>query len=240
MSLSITGIAYLILFSGIGLLAYRFFQYWQKSKDITSRYFFYFTISFTIFTLVRGITALFFADNTEVLIASAIFVTFIEGLAAALVAYLITYLKFSRISPKIGFYTILFLGLVTTILYAVLKPAHPYLEATGAINWGFSPAAGPYLYFYILRLGLNLITLTPLLVILIQQFRASDIFYQKMRALGLSSVIFFGIIIALLDFLLIEVLGLRAIIRDIVTSIMGISLFAIIFLTQKPPSQIKS
>lgn len=239
MIISSTGAAYLILFLAISFLTYRFFQYWLKNRDITSKYFLYFAVLMDIFALVRAVTGLFFANNTQILISSAVFATFIHGSVAAVCAYLIIHLNFPRVSPKIGFYAILFLALATTILYAILKPAHPYLESNGAINWGLSPATGPYLYFYILRFGLHLITFVPLLIILIRQFRASNVFYLKMRALGFSLVFFFGIITSLLDFFLIKILKFNAFGRDIVTGILGIILFVVIFITQKPNQPIQ-
>ncbi|GAH43518.1 unnamed protein product [marine sediment metagenome] len=102
MAFSFTGVAYLLLFFALGFLTYRFFQYWQKSKDTTPKLFLYLTISLTLFALVRTISGLFFANNTQILIKSTILVSFIEGLAAAIVAYLIIHLKFPKISPWLG------------------------------------------------------------------------------------------------------------------------------------------
>lgn len=235
MAFSFTGFAYLLLFFALGFLTYRLFQYWQKSKDTTSKFFLYFAISLTLFALVRTISGLFFANNTQILIKSIIFVSFIEGLAAAIVAYLIIHLKFSKISPWLGFSVIFLLGLVATILTIIIAPQFkPFLESSGAINWGFLPLA-TNLHYFILRLGIILITFIPLIIILFQQFRTSDDFYIRIRSLGLSVLLFLGIVIGLLDFFLTELLNLEVIHRDIVACFLSIFLFVIIYLTQKPP-----
>jgi hypothetical protein len=231
-SLSSTGIAYLLLFFSTGLLTYRFFQYWKEKKDTTSKLFLFFGATFAVFALVRTISVFFFAGNIQILLDSIIFVAFIESFAAAIVAYLIIHLKFPNISPWLGFGVIFLLGLLTTVLTTNIS-YQPSIGDAGAINWGFL-ASGAGVFYSILRLGIILITFIPLIIVLIQQFKASDDLIVKKKSFGLSLVLIMGITVGFIDFILTDLLKLNAFYRDITVGVLSIFLFIIIFTTQKP------
>jgi len=231
MAFSYTGLAYLLGFFAIGLLTYRFFQYWQREKTTTSKLFFYFTGALALFMLITAVGGLFFARNTLILRWVVILAAFVQGIAFAVIAYLILYLKVPRISPWIGFTTLFLLGLATTILTA-LTPFYPYLELNGGINWDVQhnqPLVDIFRFF------LFLITFIPLIVILIQQMKTSENPTVKARVFGISLALFFGILIGLFDFLLETVLKLPSISSDIAMGFLSVIVLILVFRTQKPP-----
>lgn len=235
MIFSLTGIAYSILFISLGFLSLRFFQYWQQNKDFTSKLFLLVILPLTFFALVRAISVFFFAKNTAALVNSVILVSFLESLSAAVVAYLIIHLKFPKISPWLGFAVILFVGVIVTALTSSVQ-YHPTLGENGVVDWGF-PSRGASVVYPILRLMIILTTFVPLIVILFQQFRRSEEVFVKRRSLGFSLVLFLGITLGFIDFVLNNILGLEAAIyRDYTTIIIGFLIFLIVLFTQKPTS----
>jgi len=235
MIFSSTGLVYLILFFALGLLTYRFFQYWKQKRDTTSKLFFLFALTFLSFVFFRAVSILFFANNIKILVDSIVLVSFIEDLAAAIVAYLIIYSKFPKISPWLGFSIIFILGLFVTIATAGIS-YQPSFEKMGAIDWGF-PLSGAGIFCSILRFGIILITFIPLIVILLQQFKTSEDSSIRKRSFGLSLVLMVAVIGGLADFILNSFLRLDAIYRDITIAILGVLLFIFIFITQKPPAK---
>lgn len=228
MDFSFTGLAYLLGFFAVGLLTYRFYQYWRREGTTISRIFFYFAGIFAFFMLITAIVGLFFAKNTLVLKGTVISAAFLQGLASATVAYLITYVKFPKISPWSGFIVVFLLGLTATAL-TIIIPFHPFLEETGAINWDFQPLANVF------RFSVFLITFVPLIIILTQEFRASENPYVKARSFGMGLLLLFGLITGLFDFLLENILKLGAVSSDIVFGFFSLLLLVLIFLTQKSP-----
>lgn len=231
MGFSYTGLSYLILFFTVGFLAYRFFQYWRQKKDKISRLFFYFAFTLCLFAFTRAVSGLFFADNIRILKASIFLVIFFESIAAAIAAYITIFIKMPKISPWLGFFVFSLLGAMVIILTYVSHPYSPFLDAHKAINWQVSSN----LLYDVLRFILLFIPFFSLIVILIQQFKNSKDSFARTRAIGLSCLLFLGIIIGLLDFFLIGVTKLPAISRDIVTGFLSILLFVVVFLTQKSP-----
>ena len=161
MSYSFTGFAYLILVFALGCLIYRFFQYYRKEKDIISKCFLYIAVLFEIFAFFNAIGGLFFANNLVFLETTIDIAVFVQALAFAVLAYLIIHLKFPRISPWLGFVPVLVLGLIVTGLNIIVS-YHPFLEPSGAINWG--PSSAP-LTLSLLRTFLFFITFIPMSII---------------------------------------------------------------------------
>jgi len=233
MSFSYTGLAFLLGFFAVGLLSYRFFQYWQKEKTVVSKVFFCFAATFALFMIITAIGGLFFAENTQVLRWVVILAALIQSFGFAFIAYLIFYLKFPRISPWWGSVVVFLLGLTTTFLTAI-TPFSPYLEASGGINWDIQhnqPLVDVFRFF------LFLITFLPLIVILVQQVKVSADPKIKARAFGLGVVMAFGVLISLLDFLLETILKLGAISSDIAMSVFGVVVLILIIFTQRPPKK---
>lgn len=230
MSYSITGIAYLILLFVLGYLFYRLFHYWKKERDAASKQALYIVFFFGLFVLNATISGLFFADNPIILEKAAKANVFIQAFAFAVVAYHFVYLKFSRISPWVGFIPIFILGLVAAILTLVYLQFSPFLEASGSINWGFSSSsmAVPVL---LLRTIISLVTLIPLIIIFLLQFKNSENRLIRRKSLGIGLVFLFVLIGALLDFLFIRIFNLDPIWRDIVFIICGAILLLTLILT---------
>jgi hypothetical protein len=228
MTFSFTGLAYLLGFFALGILTYRFFQYWRRDRTIVGELNFYFAAILTFFFFITAIGGLFFAQNTLILKWIVISAVFLQSLAFAILAYLIVYLKLPKISPWVGFWVIFLLGITATIL-TIITPFYPFLEEGRVINWGSQPAADT------LRLLIFLITLIPMMIIFIQEYRATEDLYVKAKALGMSALCFFGLVAGLLDFLLENLLTLGTVSSELALGFLSIFLFIFILLTQKPP-----
>jgi len=230
MNYSFTGFAYLTLFLALGFLTYRFFQYWRRERDLLSKLFLFFTGLFALFSFMKTIGGLFFANNQTFLIGTINAGAFIQALAFAAIAYFIIYVKFPKISPWWGFIPVLILGLVAAVLN-IAAPSYPFLEESGAINWGFSPL-GSLLF---LRFFLFFITFLPGVIIFFQQFKTSKDPYVKRKSLGIALSLVFTILVTLLDFLLVNFLKLDPIWRDTGFIVIGITLFITLLLALPRP-----
>lgn len=228
MAFSYTGVAYSLAFLSVGLLSYRFFQYWQREKTTLSKLFFYFTGSLSFFMLVTAIAGLFFAKNIQVLRSVVVSAVFIQTIASSIVCYLLIYMKLPRVSPWAGFIVFFLLGSVGTILTAV-TPFYPHLELNGGINWDYQPIS------IIFRSFVFLTAFIPLIVILIQQIRTSKDPFVKTKALGLGIIMVFGTFVAVFSFFLENILKLGAISSDITLGVLSGIVFIVVFISQKPP-----
>ena len=229
MNYSFTGIAYLTLFLALGFLTYRFFQYWKREKATVSKLLFFFAALFGLFAFVRTIGGLFFTTNQAFLIGTINTGAFIQALAFAVIAYFVIYIKFPQISPWWGFSPVLILGLLVAVLTAT-TPHHPFLEESGAINWGFQAGLLP-----ILRFLLFFVTFIPGVIIFFQQFKTSKDPYVKRKSFGIFLALIFALFIGLLDFLLVSLLKVDPIWRDISSIAVGIILFITLLLTMPRP-----
>lgn len=239
MFFSSTGIAYLILSFSLGFLTVRFFQYWKDKRDITSKIFFFFTFCFTVFSLVRMFTSLFFLDNIGVLLSSIYFVAFLQGLAASFVAYLIFYLKFPKTSPWIGFFSIFVLTLIIVFL-SFYMPYEVIIGEFGTIYWGFSSSSYFSNFYSLLRMIIILITFAPLSIIMFQQTIKSKDFSVRKKAIGLNTALIAGMVIGFIDFIMVNVLNFNILYRDIIVSFLGvILLFFTIFIQNIKKDKVK-
>jgi len=231
MSYSITGFAYLTFFLALGFLAYRFFQYWKREGDPVSKLLLFFVGLFALFALVKAIGGLFFINNQNFLAGTTNVGGFIQALAFAVIAYFIVYVKFPQISPWLGFIPVLILGLVATV-FTVISPFYPFLEGSGAINWGPPSGTGTV---SVLRFFLFFITFVPGAIIFLQQFKTSKDPYIKRKSLGLILSIIIALAVSLLDFLLVNLFKLDPIWRDIGSIAIGTVLFITLLLTLPRP-----
>jgi len=237
MAYSITGIAYLTLLFAMGYLIYRLFQYWKKEKDTASKQSLCFVSLFGLFVLIATIGGLFFADNPLVLQKKLEVGAFIQALAFAVMAYHIIYLKFPKISPWFGFIPVLILGLIAAVLTITAIQFNPFLEPSGAINWGF-PSGSITLFVSFLRLSLFLVTFIPLIIIFLLQFKNSEDPHFKGKTLGMSFALLFIVAGASLDFLLIGIFHLDPIWRDVAFIVCGaIFLITLILTLPRSPSK---
>ena len=230
MTYSITGVAYLILLFVLGYLFYRLFHYWKKEKDAASKQALYIVAFFSLFVLNATISGLFFANNPIILERAARVSVFIQAFAFAAVAYHVIYLKFSKISPWVGFIPVFILGLIAAILSTFYLQLNPFLEASGSINWGSSSGsmAVPVL---LLRVFISLVTLTPLTIIFLLQYKNLENHIVRRKSLGMGLVSLFILIGALLDFLFIRIFNLDPIWRDMVFIVCGAILLITLVLT---------
>ncbi len=227
MAFSFTGLAYLLGFFALGLLSYRFFQYWcQEKNNKVAEIWFYLTSIFAIFMFITAVGGLFFAANAAILKITAVIAAFLQSFAFACIAYLIVYSKFPKFSPHLAFTVFLILGFISTISTAII-PFYPYLDESRGIIWDIQ------LIPSILRTALFLITFLPLIIILANQFKNSNDRGMKIRSLGIILILVFGILLALSDFLLENILKLPAISSAIFTGASSISAFMIIIFAQR-------
>ncbi len=232
MIFSYTGLSFLLGSFSIGLLAYRFFQYWKAENNITSKMFFWFAAIFAFFMLLVAIAGLFFAGNNQILRLTVIIATLAQAVGCAIGGYLIIHIKFPSVSPWIGFIAIFLLGLLATFS-AIFIPFYPYLEPSGGINWNIP------LFVGIVRSAVFVIVFLPLIAIIIRQAGSSEDALVRAKAFGLSLLMVFSIILGFLDFLLETVFRLPAISSAIALIFLSIVVFFIVFVTQKPPKKQK-
>jgi len=230
MSYSITGIAYLILSFSLGYLIYRFFYYWKKERDSASRQALYIVSFFGLFVLNATIAGLFFADDLSFLITTVKINIFIQSLAFAAIAYNVIYLKFRKISPWLGFIPVFILGMIATILTVAYVQFDPFLEASGSINWGV-PSGPMAIFVMLLRAFISLVTMVPLIIIFLLQFKNSKDPFIRKKSLGLGLAFLLVLIGALLDFLFIRIFNLDPIWRDLTFSICSIIILITLILT---------
>ncbi|MFH1894457.1 MAG: hypothetical protein ABH813_00950 [Patescibacteria group bacterium] len=231
MSCSLTGISYLSVFLVLGYFVFRLFQYWKKEKNLVSKLWIYFIIFFELFLLPKAIGGMFFADNPMFLKMTIYLGAFFQAFAFAVIAALVIVIKFPRISPWLGFFTLFLLGWTAAIL-TILIPFAPFLEQNGTINWGLPPTSLVSVVS-IMRAFLYSITFFPLIIILFDQFKNSQNTYARMKALGLGVTLLFLAITALIDFLFIGVFKLGIIWRDGSLILGSVVLFITLFLTRK-------
>ncbi len=230
MTYSITGIGYLVGSFALGLLTYRFFQHWQRDRNIVSLLFVYFSGCYVLFLITTAITGLFFADNQTFLKTQVVASAFFQGLAGGFAGYIITYLKFRQISPWFGFSVIFLLGLIATCLASVtpyIPPSAPFLDSSGAINFGFQPPAD------ILRFFIFSLSFFPLIYIFTQQYKRFKNPIAKSRALGLSFVCFVGLVTAIFDIILERIFQLSSITSDVVFAFFSFFVFIFILFTRE-------
>lgn len=227
MVVSFTGVAWLVGSAAIALLSFRLFQYAQRDKTTVAWGWFWFTFVTLVFLLITAGGGLFFAGNFEVLRRVVIIVAFLQALVGGILGYLIVFLRFPKISPKIGFFIPFLFGLVA-LYFTVTTPFFPFLETYNAINWDIKPLPG------LLRFILFVSTWVPAGLIFFQQYKHDKDKRVRDRAVGLGAVIVFGFIISFLDFLLETVLQLSAVSSEMAVILFSIVTFVIIFQTQKP------
>ena len=230
MSYSITGFAYLVLSFAIGFLIYRVFQYWKKEKDVVSKLLFYIFSAFWLFILIKAIGGLFFAKNLFFLRFTINFGVFLQALAFSIMVYFAVYVKLSpKISPWWGFAPIFILGMMSTYL-TIVVPFNPFLEPSGAINWG-PPVASNFAIN--LRIFLFLIAFIPAIFIFFEQLQKAQDVYTKRKTLGFIILSLIVIIGALFDFVFANI---GSIWRDILFIFGGIIIFVIFAPGQKERS----
>ena len=211
MSYSITGAAYLILSFVMGLLAFRIFRYWKKEKDTVAKIWFVAFFSVFLFAASKAIVGLFFADNLVFLKMSINVGSFLQVISCSTLAYFVFYIKFyPRISPWWGALSVFVLGLISTIV-SINTLFNPFIEPSGAINWG----ASNFSLSLILRTIMLLIVIIPTIIIFLEQFIKSNDSYVRRRAFGFIMVFFTAAILELLDFIFLDSLKLDTIWRDV-------------------------
>jgi hypothetical protein len=212
MSFSITGFSYLTLSFALGFFIYRIFQYWRKEKDFVSKLWLCIFFLFWLFTFIQAVGGLFFATNLTFLRFEINFGVFLQAIAFSVMSYFSVYVKLSpKISPWVGFIPVFILGMISTYL-TIIVPSSPFLEPSGAINWG-SPVVPDF--GGILRISLFLIAFIPAIFILLEQFQKTQDVYTKRRALGFIILFFIVIIGASFDFIFVNIFKLDSIWRDI-------------------------
>lgn len=219
-----TGIAYSFLSFGLGIFAWRFFQSWQvtekklKRKSEAGKWLFSFFAIFTIICSITTVVALFFNQNVLILRWLVIFTSFLLTLGAAAAAYLVFYFTIPKVTPWYGFIGIFILGIITTVL-SIFIFNEPFLEINGGLNWGLRPPVN------FLRFSIYLVTFLPLSIIFLRQFcftkKGDDI---RIKSLALALILFIGLIVVYVDFILEPIFNLPAASSDILILFLSIIL----------------
>ena len=221
MTISFTGIAYGVAFLSLTFLLHRFYHYWQKDKTPVSGLFVYSVALFDLFFFIAAIGGIFFAQNQQVLKGVVAVSTFLQGLAAAIVAYMAVIIRFQRVPPWLVFVSILSIGIAATALI-VIGRTNPFLEPDGAINWDTGGSLTGTVANY-LRSFTFFRAFIPTVIVLFRQSEFSKTLEARVRALGIGILFLIGLVVGLLDFNLERSLGLATISSDI-----AIILFSIV------------
>jgi len=121
-------------------------------------------------------------------------------------------------------------------VFTVATPSRPFLEESGAINWGFPPFGLFVVTTLMLRLFLVLVTFIPMIIILFQQFKTSKDPYVKKKSIGLMLSLIFASFISLLDFFLVSFLKVDPVWRDMSYIAISIILLITLILTLPRPT----
>lgn len=226
MFISFTGIAYAVAFLGLAVLLHRFYHYWHKQKTLSSGLFVYSIACFDLFFFITAIGGIFFAKDPQFLKMVVVIAAFLQGLAAAFLAYMIIYIKSLRVSPLFGFISVLIIGVIATVL-TIIGSTYPFLEKSGAINWDINSP--------LIKLANNIRSLTffaifiPTIIVLFYQSRLSKIFEEKVRAIGIGLLFLMGFMTGLFDFTLEPYFKINPISSDIALIFFSV-ISAIVFL----------
>lgn len=188
MPYSYTGIIYIFSALIFGFSSYKFYKVWQKQKNFVSKIFAYLFGFIAIAFLIDGsFGGIIFLESSEIMnwIMVLGFLTF--GIPLGILGYLAVYLNFPKISPKIGFFAMLFFSIGIGILN-IFYPTRVFLEPTKFINWEFHPLVG------ILR---SLSFVIPSIFLTVAFFRQARITVDKRiktRAIGFGMAFFLVII----------------------------------------------
>ncbi|MDD5144916.1 MAG: hypothetical protein PHW72_02230 [Candidatus Pacebacteria bacterium] len=201
--MSLTISSFVFLFGTIVslFLGYRGYKTTKRVGTTLSRDFMFVGLCFFIFSLITTIGSTFFANNSIFLKGVVIQATFLQSLSMAFLAHFLFQVKFPKISPWVGFFIVLILGIINT-LWTALSSFSPALEGA-AINWHYP--VFPTLLRAIILLGI----LLPVFTIFVQQgLRASSINIRK-KAFAFSLLFILSIFTVFLEFFLGEKLGTR-------------------------------
>ncbi|HEA84576.1 MAG TPA: hypothetical protein ENI04_01175 [Candidatus Wildermuthbacteria bacterium] len=234
MPVSITAISYLAGLIAFILLTWRFFSYVRAENTVTSRMFFYFSVSFTVFLAITAFVTLFLYESTLSLRFAVITAAFFQGLGMSFLGYMIVFLKFKSFSPKLGFAIIFLLTIISTLLAVILSYEPVLSEAASAIEWGVPFAIS------IPRAIALFITFIPVGYIFIQQSVTAQERHLKIRALGMGFIMFLSFAAGFVDFILEQLLNLGPVSSDYALSVVfGILVLIIVFTQTKLPSYVK-
>lgn len=213
----------------------RIYRYWERKRNPVSKIFLNFSIYIEAVCLSLAIGSLFFAYSTLLLNWTLVAEYFFISLACGWLGYLVTYIKFPKVSPWWGFGTISSLGFGATI-FTIFMPYNPYLEKSGFINWG-----GIRLPADILAVVMLISAFLPTCIVLFQIFKKTEDRELKLRSLGLGAVFISGLMVGFIDYLLEAVFDFApSASSDIAMIFIGISVILIAIFTQRRPSLFKS
>jgi hypothetical protein len=228
--ISYTGIAYVAGSLAFGFLTFRFYQYYMREVSVFSKTMFFFSLSFLIFTVYTAAASLFFPYNSQILKSAVVVATLFQGLGASFLAYLIFFMKISRVSPRLVLAVFFVVTLVTTFVSATSKAIPSFDPVHSAVDWGVPVAED------LPRAVMFFLTFVPMGAIFVQQFFSAKSPEMKMRAFGLGALLIVGSFIAAVDFILERLLNLGLATGDIAQTILYVALLGLLVATQKPPA----
>lgn len=236
MTITTTGIGFLLFSLGFAFCGFRFSGAFQKDAHqkikskiaiLISTIFFSNAIAIGILTV--GI--LFFAQNSETLYRFLV-VSYVPLTFAAMVGmYAVFYILLPLISPWPGVITVSILG-VNLIILTILTHPQPFIDASGGIDWNMIPVLSASLcYLVFVNLGTQF-------VIFLHSFFQTKSREVKVISFAIIAISLMGIINMFIHFLFPVITNdfLRTRIFDIMFAVMGL-IFIIIFLP--PPMVIK-
>ena len=142
-------------------------------------------------------------------------------------------MKLLKISPWILPSIVFFIGLITLTLihfadYSV------YVDDLGSVIWERGIKSSLDYIYSLLRTLILAIGFIPLMIVMFQKTKETDDKTLKKRSFGLGIILLIGSTVGLWDFIFISIFNTGPIFRDISMAILGVLLFFVILVTQKP------
>ena len=224
-SLSITGVFYILLSFGLAVFAHRVFNYWQSKKNNQfSQAFFYFFVVFSVASFVIGWQSLL-GHNSDLAKLLALARDILFSIGCLFLAYLILRIKFPKTNPCFGVVPIAILGLSVTVLN--FYQGQPVITQTGGVDLGLTPMGNLLLFL------LFLITFVPMGIILFNQSRTSKSNFLQTKLFSFSMVAFGGFTLALIESILEPFLNLEeTLLNEYALMILTGIVFAFLYFTR--------
>ncbi|NOZ60676.1 MAG: PAS domain S-box protein [Calditrichaeota bacterium] len=209
MQLSFTAIVYLPIVFALLFLAFRFLKDWQRSKSIEPLLYFFVFALYALVCLTGVLAGTIYAHNPAGIRWMLIVSSYILSFANAFLGCLFIFYRFPKTSLWLGFLSIFVFGIFVSILTS-MADIRPELEPSGGIYWGL-----PF-YISILRFFLYFFALAPLFyVLLVQKVKQSVDHDTKMKYIVLVSILFFVLMVVLVDFIIEPIFQTKALLSEL-------------------------
>jgi len=225
----ITGTIQLFLSLILFYLTLLFYRTYRLEGGIIAKFFFFVFALFALIFLALALPAIFMTKNQSVWLVAMVLVSFFQVLVGAILGYIITYLKSSKISPRTGFFSLLIIETILVIPSVIHPPLH-FLKPNGVVGMTVEP------WVAILRYLGILIFLIPGGIVFLQQAIKTQESRIKIRSFGLGLGFLSITLVYLIDFILTTFFKVDPLWSDI---ILGITFLIMLLIVLFAPTVMK-